>query len=418
MDKKKPLYFLQMNPQGWKRASLPKFRTSVSTVLSEQALHSEDMQNMSWSQKYDYLHGLTLQHQAKVWEEATGVAPEVSALTLIIPIHNEERSLPSFLSTLMLANIPASVHLQIVFVTNACNDLSVEILKTFFATLGIVELQDMADCLPDQQMDQHCSVVQRDCLTYIHVNTARAGKAHALGLGNRLARQRGHLIAMSIDANNFIEPDALCLLFAQAHQAFRDKPTMQDIVLFSGVGKEAQQRSRQASVFGKTDDSQPHLVQVGGGVVNGWMMAWNTIWMESIGGPPEVALEDYALGVLARASGFRIEQAANVNVWGYVINDFKGLIDTRARYVRGKRQIYEYVKYDPAILSIIEDEAFYMKKFILRLKYVLSKAIGDPTRSAKYAATFVLWEWAIWKGMRAYKQNPTNQSWEKIESTY
>jgi cellulose synthase/poly-beta-1,6-N-acetylglucosamine synthase-like glycosyltransferase len=418
MDQKKPIYFLQMNPQGWKRASLPKLNAQSGAVLSENISHSENLLAMPWSQKHDYLNGLALLLQAKAWEEATGVPAETSAFTLIVPIHNEENSLPSFLSTLMLSNIPATAHIQMIFVTNACSDRSVEILKTFFSMLGEVELQDVAASLHDQQMDQYCSVVQRDHQRYVHINTARAGKAHALGLGNQLARQRDHLIAMSIDANNFIEPDALCTLFSHAYRAFRATPEIQDTVLFSGVGREAQKRSRHESVFGKTDDSQPHLVQVGTGVVNGWMMAWNTIWMESIGGPPEVALEDYALGVIARASGFKIEQATSVKVWGYVINDFKGLIDTRARYVRGKRQIFEYVKHDPAILSIIENEAFYMKKFILRFKYVLSKALVDPRRSAKYAATFVLWEYAIWKGMRAYKQNPTNQSWEKIEATY
>lgn len=418
MDKKKPVYFLRMNPQGWKRASLPKCQALTDKVLNAGRLSPEDSVQMSWSQKDEYWQHVVLRQQAKVWEEVTGVPSETSSFTLIIPIHNEENSLPSFLSTLMLSNIPATAHVQIVFVTNACNDRSVEILQAFFSSLGQVEAQDMSECLRDPQMDQYSSVVLRDNLRYVHVNTACAGKAHALGLGNRLARQCGHLIAMSIDANNFIEPDALCLLFAHAHRSFRVRPEAQDVVLFSAVGKEAQQRAPRESMFGKTDDSQPHLVQVGGGVVNGWMMAWNACWMESIGGPPKVALEDYALGVLARAGGFRIEQASNVNVWGYVINNFKGLIDTRARYVRGKRQIYAYVKYDPQILSIIENEAFYMKKFIFRLKYLLAKAIGDPLRSAKYAATFVIWEYAIWKGMRAYKQNPMNQSWEKIESTY
>lgn len=418
MDKKSPIYFLQENPYGWKRASLPKLKAWAGEVLSGNVSHSVDMSKMSWSQKHDYLNNVVSQRQALSWEEETGVAPEASFFTLIVPIHNEEHSLSSFLSTLMLANIPATVHGQIIFVTNACNDLSVEILKAFFSTLGEVETRDISDSLPNQQVDQYCSVVQKDCLTFMHINTGRAGKAHALGLGNRLARRSDHLIAMSIDANNFIEPDALRVLFACAYRAFRAKPEVQDTVLFSGVGKEAQKHSRHESMFGKTDDSQPHLVQVGEGVVNGWMMAWNTVWMESIGGPPEVALEDYALGVLARAKCFKIEQAMHVNVWGYVINDFKGLIETRARYVRGKRQIFEYVKYDPTVLSLIESEAFYMKKFIYRLRYVLSRAIGDPARSAKYAATFFIWEYAIWKGMRAYKQNPTNQSWEKIEATY
>ncbi|HEU5383092.1 MAG TPA: glycosyltransferase family 2 protein [Ktedonobacteraceae bacterium] len=418
MENKKPLYFLAENPSGWKRASLPTLQAAAGALLSASTLTSERMSAMPWSQRHEYLNDLVAQHQARRWEEVTSARPEDSAFTLIIPIHNEENSLPSFLGTLMLVDVPSTVPMQVIFVTNACNDLSIDILRAFLARLGNVELKNIGDMCADENIDCRCSVVKQGHLTFMHVNTSVAGKAHALGIGNRLARQSGHIIAMSADANNFMEPDALRLLFSHACRAFRARPAAQDVVLFSAVGKETQKRSRQTSVFGKTDADGQHLVEVGAGVVNGWMMAWNSAWMESIGGPPAVALEDYALGVLARASGFTIEQAPEVNVWGYVINNFKGLVHTRARYVRGKMQICEYVHHDPAVLSIIGNEAFYMKKFVFRLKYLLSKSIADPLHSVKYAATFLIWEYAIWKGVRDYRQNPTNQSWEKIEATY
>ena len=140
--------------------------------------------------------------------------------------------------------------------------------------------------------------------------------------------------------------------------------------------------------------------------------------MNSIGGCPEVALEDYALGVLARSHGFKIEMVEGVNGWGYVNGDFKGLIMVRARYVRGRLQICDYVQYDPSILSIIEKEAFYMRKFVFRLKHLFARSVASPLHAVQYVVTFLLWEYAIRRAVRDYKRNPKNQSWEKVPSTY
>lgn len=418
MEHKKTLYFLQMNPRGWKRASLPKLKAAAQEIVSDCAFDRQQLLDMSWSQRDGLLNSVALQRQEKRWEEKTGVKPDDSCFTLIVPIHNEEHSLPSLLSTLMLSDVPAAVHMQVVFVTNACHDGSADILKAFLAGLGMVETREVVGKHTDQGMETHCAVVEKDHSTYTHVNTQTAGKANALGIGNAIATQSGHLLAMSVDANNFIEPDAIREMFSQAYRSFHSHPEANDTVLLSGVGRESVKTSRLEGLLTKISFVRRHLVEVGGGVVNGWMMAWNTAWMNSLGGPPEVALEDYALGVLARARHFTIEQAIGVNVWGYVVNDFKGLLDTRARYVRGKRQIFDYVDRDPAVVALIEDEAFYMKSFGPRVTYVLHRAARDPLHLARYAATFLLWEYAIWKGMKDYRSNPTNQSWEKIGSTY
>lgn len=418
MEDNKPLYCLKMNPRSWKRASLPKLKTSAQEVVSAIAGDRESIPGMSWSQRNMYLDGLVSQKQEKRWEEETGVEPDKSYLTLIVPIHNEERSLPSLLGTLMLSDVPAAVNMQVIFVTNACVDASEEILRTFLSSLGAIEKREAIGKHSDQGMEHFCAVVENNHIKYIHVNTLTAGKANALGIGNIIARQSGHIIAMSIDANNFIEPDAIRVMFTHASRHFRSVLQPNDTVLLSGVGKESVKASRLESLLTRISFVRRHLVEVGGGVVNGWMMAWNTAWMNSLGGPPAVALEDYALGVLARSQGFKIEQAAGVNVWGYVVNDFKGLLDTRARYVRGKRQIYDYVNYDPAVVALIESEAFYMNKFRSRIGYVLRRAMCDPLHIVRYIATFLLWEYAIWKGMRDYRRNPKNQSWEKISATY
>jgi cellulose synthase/poly-beta-1,6-N-acetylglucosamine synthase-like glycosyltransferase len=418
MEDKKPLYFLKMNPRNWRRASLPKLKTSAQEAVSAIACDRGSILGLPWSQRNTYLGDLASQKQEERWEEETGVKPGASYLTLIVPIHNEERNLPSLLGTLMLSNVPAAVNMQVIFVTNACTDASVAMLRTFLSGLGEIAVRETIGRHSDQGMEHRCAVVEKDHVIYIHVNTLTAGKANALGIGNIIARQSGHIIAMSVDANNFIEPDAIRVMFSHASRHFRAVPRSNDTVLLSGVGKESVKASRLEGSLTRISFVRRHLVEVGGGVVNGWMMAWNTAWMNDLGGPPAVALEDYALGVLARSQGFKIEQAVGVNVWGYVVNDFKGLLDTRARYVRGKRQIYDYVNGDPAVVALIENEAFYMKKFRSRIGYVIRRTVHDPLHTARYIATFLLWEYAIWKGMREYRRNPKNQSWEKIGATY
>jgi cellulose synthase/poly-beta-1,6-N-acetylglucosamine synthase-like glycosyltransferase len=421
MENCKPVYFLKINPPGWKRSSLAKLKVTAGEILSEGISQRKDLLRLAWSQRHEYLNALALLKQEKCWEQETGVRPEDSCFTLIVPIHNEENSLPSFLHTLMLSDIPALVNMQVVFVTNACVDSSVDVVRAFMAGLGDVEFQDVVDDFEDQNMDRHYAVVRRGQHVYMHFNTSKPGKANALNIGTRVASQCDHLIAVCMDANNFIEPDALRKLFSHAYRAFREKLEAGDTVLCGGLEIQHQGSLKDSHLQNppsRESKAGNHLVDGEEGVVNGWLLAWNTVWMNSIGGCPEVALEDYALGLLARARDFRIEMIDGVNGWGYVNDDFNGLTMTRARYVRGRLQIRDYVQRDPSILSLMEKEAFYMRKFTLRCKHLFVKSVASPLHTGKYMATFLLWEYALWRGMHDYKRNPKNQSWEKVPSTY
>ncbi len=321
----------------------------------------------------------------------------------------------------MLSDVPSTVNMQVIFVTNACNDLSVDILRAFLSDLGNVETREVVGDFTDRSMDRCCAVAEKDHFTYIHINTLTAGKANALRIGNMIAHRSGHLTTMSIDANDFVEPDAIRMMFAHAYWAFRSKPEANDTVLFSAIGRESVKGSKLEGLVAKIGANRRHLVEAGGagaGGVGGAMMAWNTRWMNDLGGPPQVALEDYAMGVLARVNNFKIEEAEGVHIWFYIMKDFRALLNTRARHVRGKRQLYDYVNHDQSIISFIENETYYMKNFKFRLKYLFHKAMNDPLGIVRYIATFLLWEYAICKAMRDYKRNPKNQSWEKISYTH
>ena len=415
LEHSKPVYFLKTNTYGLKRASLAKLQETASQVLKTQ--DQEKILSMSWSERDEFLSPFVLQRQETCWEQATDVKPEDTHFTLIVPIHNEENSLPSFLGTFMLSDIPATANVQVVFVTNACTDASNDMLLSFLSGLGSIEKEDVTGDFTDPDIHPSCEVVKKGHMTFIHLDTSTAGKANALGIGNVLANRSGHIITMSLDANNYVEPDAIRTLFAHAHRAFRSRPEPDDIVLFGSVGIDVAKTSRVRELINKFGLARQHMVESEVGRINGWLMAWNTTWVCSIGGPPGVALEDYALGVLARVQNYRFHEPEGVIIWGYIVNNFKGLVDTRARHVRGKKQICDYFNYDPKVMNIIESESFYMKRFAFRVEHLLDKVKKNPRDSLKYIATFLLWEYAIWKGMKEYKRNPKNQSWKKVAST-
>jgi cellulose synthase/poly-beta-1,6-N-acetylglucosamine synthase-like glycosyltransferase len=336
----------------------------------------------------------------------------------MVPIHNEENSLPSFLRTLMLADIPASIELKILLISNACTDSSRAIIHEFLLSLGAVEEYPLECEWKDEGLNPTCQIVKLNHTTFMHVDSQTPGKANALSIGNSIARRDNCLISMSVDANNYLEPDAIRIMFAHAHSVLYGKLEAGATVLISGNEQLERQNSRFTSVIEQSTKVQRHLVENINGYVLGCFMAWDTEWMHSIGGPPALALEDYALGVLARAQHYTIERARGANIWIYAVNDVSGLLDTRARYVRGMLQLVEFVHRDPSILGILEKEAYYMRHVRARLRHLFLKSKQSPQDFPRYVATFLLWEYALLKGKQEYRQNPTNQSWKKVASTY
>lgn len=417
-ENSKRIHFLKTNPKDWIGASLPKFKTTAQEVMIQAPLTKKELKDMSWFQRHEHLNSYAVKIQARRWENEGRIKLEDSHFTLIVPIHNEENSLPSFLRTLMLSDVPSTVHAKIIFITNACTDSSSPFIDEFLSSLGAVEEKPLTGEFKDQKVSRNCKTVQQDSITFIHVDTETRGKANALGIGNAIARASGDIIAMSVDANNYLEPDAIRIMFTHAYHAFKVTPKANDTVLLCGMGQTETKESTLKSVMNKASKVQYHLVEDNGGVVNGWFLAWNTEWMESIGGPLEVALEDYAMGILARVNNFKFEQVKGANVWGYLLNDFKGLLDTRARYVRGNLQILNLLDHDPSVVRILEKEAYYMKNLPARLTHLLRKSKEKPQNLPRYVVTFLLWEYALRRGKRDYKRNPTNQSWEKIDATY
>jgi hypothetical protein len=418
VENSKPILFLKTTPRDWIAASLPKFKITSQEVMAQNPLPKKELEEMSWSQRHEYLHAYALKSQERRWEDEVGIKPADSHFTLIVPIHNEEQSLPSFLSTLLLSDLPASVNMNIILITNACSDSSSMLIDEFLARLGTVEEKELHGHFKDQRLNVTYKAVKRGSISFMHLETETRGKANALHLGNSIAYESGHLIAMSVDANNYVEPDAIRVMFTHAHTCLHPILKANDTVLLSGMGLGARKTSNINYLLNKLDIMEQQRLVESESSVTGAFMAWNTTWMHTIDGPPPVALEDYGMAILARVNNYKVEHVGGANIWVYNINNLKGLLQTRARYVRGRLQILDVLHQDPAIVKIIEREAYYMKKLPSRLQYLIEKSKKNPWYLPRYIGTFLLWEYALRKAKRDYKRNPTNQSWEKVDFTY
>lgn len=383
-----PVYVFTENPKGWLKSSLPQ--------------HKDHLQNSS-----EDLIG----SQAKRWQEITGVLAEDTQFTIIVPIHDEEKFLPSFLGSLMLTDFPYSAKINILLITNACTDQSWQITDSFLDRLGgKADSQQLS--LDDPLLRQSAKVVYINNLSLFHLDTATRGKANALRIGNRMALNAGHQVAISVDANNFMEPNALANLYSCANRCFQSEE--EKVVLLSSYARGERRPAKLNRLLDLGLDLKQNLSRQSVSV-NGWMMAWRTSWLESIGGPPPVAIEDYALGVMARKGNFEIGKVEQAVVWGFMPNNFKDLLSSRVRYIRGRLQLIDY---DPSVENLIREDYYFMRSTLVeRLVKFLQEVDLTKIRGLRQLVGFLIWEYALGKAKKEYCLDPHNQSWEPILST-
>jgi len=392
----RPLYVITGQPTGWNRGSIPKLQAIFTSAAPTGPAD---------------LHTRLLAEQAQRWEAATGVRPEDTHLTIIMPIRNEEKSLPSALGALLLSDLPTAADVVVVFVTNACSDNSAALVMCYLEALGKVELRHFAGRSGDPHLKRQHAAVQVDNMTFLHFDTPTPGKANALTIGNAVALQRGHVVAISVDANNYLEPDAIRIMFGEARAAFTQVPG--GIVLLS-VGETKDWKASSTTTFFKYAGTIPTGITDNEGIVNGWCMAWDIAWVERIGGVPAVAAEDYALGVKARLGGYGHRRVPAARTWGYAPSGLRDALSARARLVRGQLQL---LAQDPSTRPIMDGDTHYLRPFLGRIR-TLGDWLRDYLRAVPaLLAHFALWEVALLLGRQAHRRDPHNQSWAAVRST-
>lgn len=351
------------------------------------------------------------------WKEKTGLEPQDSRFTVIVPIHNEERFLPAALGAIARSDIPSSAHVNFVFVTNNCTDSSSQIVDQFMNTFGKVGkntfLPGDINELKDLGLDAEYSSTTYGNMTFTRLNTSTASKANALNLGNYLAVQKGDKIAVSVDANNFVEPDAVASLFGTAYESIIRNPDGTAVLCADDIHEMVNPQTRRLKEhirkYSKVKQTDSQVI------VSGWMMAWDTEFVKKSGGVPHTATEDYALGVLARVNNRKITRDINARIWGYESASLRDHYSQMARFARGKFQL---IAQGGEVGEIVRtDDPYFMGDISDRLRTIGNRIKLNPIRAPYLGVKFVVWEATLAKARRDFEKDPRYSSWEPIAST-
>lgn len=385
----RPVYFFDEQPAGWLDPSINQI------INTNRALVENEAGNLKRAQE-------------ELWQKTTGVSVKDSHFTLIIPIHNEERCLPSVLGALMVSNIPAGVDLNVVLVTNGCTDKSPAIVSTFLNTMGEtrqVNVPGYDDV--DSVLARQASV---DAINFTHVDTPKRGKSIALAIGLAFAEASQHEIVMSMDANNWPEPNTILAMFKAAYENFVRHPGR--VGVLSARGQAAFRPSTLTHLLSRAKANLDGASQHPSHTVDGWLMAW----IPRLAKPfPKVICDDYALSALARKDGKTVDKV-DAGIWGYEPNTISDRFRQYKRAVRALLQLQQYFQ-DPVMQRMIQEDWYIMRPMSQKIIEHVN-AIGANVFSLPYrVAMFILWELALQLGTIEYRKNPNDLGWEPSSST-
>jgi len=372
------------------------------------------------------------QAEAHKWEEITSLKPSESNFTLMVPIHNERVTLSSMLAALDNSLLPRDLNLKVVFVTNGCTDdgRSTQIVSDYMrlqngatitgnqndgyqlegGELDYLEIDTSAHKY-DPNLSHSVKHAKKGSIHYFHFDTATAGKANAQNVVNKwcLDNGQGEELLMSMDANNYPEPEAIARLFKETTDLVRNDPKFgiisatacEDIQKKSKLFKFA--KSKVAGVGNKTEVS-----------VNGWLHAWIPKQIEEVGGVPRIAGVDYAIGALLRLAGRSIYRSSEVRIHGFEPSDWKYRVEQYRRAARARRQLIDY---EPQLATMVKEDNHYMRPFPQRLIELKEWIKTNPTGVPFVLSKWLMWELGIILGNRDYEKNPFNATWTPIAST-
>jgi cellulose synthase/poly-beta-1,6-N-acetylglucosamine synthase-like glycosyltransferase len=342
------------------------------------------------------------------WQMASGFEVGESSFLLVVPIHDEEKSLRDFFEVLKTANLPVGLNARIVLATNACTDQSTQYVREFLESYG-KPLIEPVQSGRDDKLDQECLTVQTGNLKYTHINTDKPGKANVLSVANDMARKDGIRIVMCSDANNYPEPDALAVLYGNAKSLI--EPENSNTVIVWGTNKAEPKSSWQRRLVKGLVDASKGLDKAS---PVGNLFAWDSKWLDEIGGVPSVAIEDRALSVAAVVGGKDMERDESAITHGFIPNNPLDYFRYTVRHIRGTMQIR---RMGPEYEEIVnEAQPNYQEKVWDRLALRLSK-VKEGHPFIKEMVRFFYFEAAMFVARREFKRNPENQSWTKIQST-
>lgn len=399
MTKNFPVDLMFEQPPGWLRASLPKIQSATRSVSELDAKSEGNAASLTEARS---------EYHKRRWLELTGTEPSETHFSVIIPVHNEQRSLPSFLGALFVSELPSSADIQIIFVINASSDQSAALIKKRLACIhSPVETKLPLSMFDANRLDMAFEVCQAN-IRFLVVETPTAGKANALNLGNEIARQRDHAIAINIDANNWVEPDSIALMFRKAKQGFVDSADLSAVIINASEYCQPRNTQMQVSVKVKTQKAE----------VSGCMFAWSTKWIHENNGFIQQAIEDYGMGLLALSQRKQILES-EASIWVYTAGTPSDENKELVRFLYGAMQLARRFENDSIAMKILHEDFPHLRPLSSRMEFFLSRRLkaNQPFTVARGILRWLFNEYLIFIARKKLRQNPDGQTWEPIKST-
>ena len=393
-----PVDLMIDQPIEWLRVCLPKMEAATQAII-------ELMRKNPGQLSLDEARTMFLEQR---WRELSGVSPEDTHFTIVIPVHEEVRLLSSFLGAFLVSELPWMADIQIIFIVNASGDQSATLIKDRLAFIHAPTETILPPSDFDQKRSDIAYQVSQDKIRFLVVETLTAGKANALNIGNELARWQDHAIAINIDANNWVEPDSVALLYGRAKRAIQG--TRESNVVLVNTQEYCLKRHTQIDVSVKVKTQKAE--------VTGCLFAWSTHWIRDNGGFPQKAIEDYGTGLLALSQKKRIVES-EAKIWGYCVSNFLDENKELIRFIYGAMQLSQRFENDSLATEILLEDFPHLRPVGKRLEYYLSIRC-EKQQPVKFIRGVLRWlfnELLILKARQMLRRSPYGQTWDPIRST-
>lgn len=375
---------------------------------------------MSPTERDNYISQVKDRAAENRWREETGVEPRDTRFILGTPIYNETHMGPGVLATSStFADIPLEAHVDHVYVTNRCTDGSEQMVREHMSQFGDIEeglpVTDLGDFSFDNKIDGTYSMVRIGNHRLIHVNTHTGSKANVWRILTEMAVSQEIPIVMSHDANVSLSPDGPKKLYAQAYRSFIQHADTASII--SAVTPEYVNPDVLDPLLQGDDLSPRQLLPFGLLVpkqhqVNGKFAAWDPYFYSDRSGRglPLSKLDDVVMAKQANRYGRTFRHMSDKLSFEWGVSTINGRLQQLARYTTGYFQMaYELGLIDQTPeLRFFEDSEY-------RHQVLRQHAQRNPLLESHIEQTILLWDKAIQQGLRDYRENPKDPSFEGVE---
>jgi glycosyltransferase involved in cell wall biosynthesis len=385
-----PAYLMTEQPTGWLPEVLPKI---LDTTPSPHEL---------------FPGGDPAELQRARWTARTGIAPEDSHFTVILPVYNEEKEIVSSFGSVMMSDIPADVDAQFVWVVNNATDRSYEKLLYEFQRIGVITAEPVYSDL-DVNLGSIAPSVRKGNVKFLLLRTGTAGKANAINVGNEFALRAGHRVAINVDSDCYLEPDAIQTIFHEASITLIGN----DTALIDGyLQRELKGNAKKAGVISAHGSLNDRYVSL-----NGPLFAWSPPWLRQIGGIKESLVEDYGLGLEAYLQHQSVHHG-NSRIWANYPDGKKDEFQRQVRQFTGLLQLKRIFD-NPEARDVLYHDFRSLRKAAERMQMyqrILKQEKGLMGRLNRIK-WFAFHEFVRLAGFVEYSRQPKAKTWKKIRGT-